>query len=181
MILFRQTTVGVPFFWESSKQPAARWHREGEGPVQYLADTPDGAWAEFLRHEGIVDLLDFQGIRRTMWAISLDTNGEAIADPVLPEATIFGSAESYEACQKEAAAIRSRNFTALFSPSAALLAGTARGWRTEQGLKPGPETEGNVIVLFGPRSAAVAWKVVEAGAPPPELLAMVRHLDTEER
>ena len=43
MILFRHADPRRPFFWESSVQPAGRWHAAGDGPVQYLADTPDGA------------------------------------------------------------------------------------------------------------------------------------------
>jgi hypothetical protein len=46
-MLFRHTDPRFPFLWESTDQPPARWHDRGEGPVQYLADTPDGAWAEF--------------------------------------------------------------------------------------------------------------------------------------
>jgi hypothetical protein len=48
--------------WEAASQPAARWHADGEGPAQYLADTPVGAWAEFLRHEGITDEADLSGV-----------------------------------------------------------------------------------------------------------------------
>ena len=53
MILYRHADPRFPFLWESSEQPPARWHDSNEGPVHYFADTPDGAWAEFLRHEGI--------------------------------------------------------------------------------------------------------------------------------
>ncbi len=53
MILYRHAPTGLPFFWETADQPEARWHGPGEGPAHYLADTPDGAWAELLRHEEI--------------------------------------------------------------------------------------------------------------------------------
>ena len=55
MIVYRHADARFPFLWESADQPPARWHGSGEGPVQYFADTPDGAWAEFVRHEGITE------------------------------------------------------------------------------------------------------------------------------
>ena len=51
MIVFRQADPRYPFLWSDVSQPAARWHAVGEGPAHYFADTPDGAWAELLRHE----------------------------------------------------------------------------------------------------------------------------------
>ena len=62
MILFRHCDRRFPFQWDAASQPAARWHADGEGPAQYLADTPVGAWAEFLRHEGITDEADLSGV-----------------------------------------------------------------------------------------------------------------------
>ena len=53
-----------PFLWEGAGQPPARWHGDGEGPVHYLTDTPDGAWAEFLRHEEIRDPQDLETVTR---------------------------------------------------------------------------------------------------------------------
>jgi hypothetical protein len=38
-------------------QPPMRWHGPGEGPVQYLSDTPTGAWAELLRHEEVACIM----------------------------------------------------------------------------------------------------------------------------
>ena len=46
----RRADPRFPFLWESSAQPAGRWHGSGEGPCHYFADTPYGAWAELLRH-----------------------------------------------------------------------------------------------------------------------------------
>ena len=66
MIAFRHCDRRWPFLWESAVQPQARWHGDGEGPVQYLADTPDGAWAEFLRHEEITDEADLAGVSRAL-------------------------------------------------------------------------------------------------------------------
>jgi hypothetical protein len=53
MIVYRHADPRFLFLWESAAQPSARWHGLDDEPVQYFADTPDGAWAEFLRREGI--------------------------------------------------------------------------------------------------------------------------------
>jgi hypothetical protein len=71
VIVYRHGDPRFPFLWETPNQPTARWHIAGESPAHYLADTPDGAWAEFLRHEGITEPADLEGIRRTLWAIEL--------------------------------------------------------------------------------------------------------------
>ncbi len=71
LIGFRHTNPAYPFLWEGAGQPESRWNRKGEGPVQFLADTPDGAWAEFLRHEEITDPDELPGIRRSLWAVDL--------------------------------------------------------------------------------------------------------------
>ena len=64
VIAFRHTDPRYPFLWECGSQPAGRWHAQGEGPAHYFNDTPDGAWAEFLRHEEITEPEDLSGIRR---------------------------------------------------------------------------------------------------------------------
>ena len=64
MIVYRHADPRFPFLWEGNDQPPARWHGQGEGPVQYFADTPDGAWAEFLRHEGIRADAELVNLRR---------------------------------------------------------------------------------------------------------------------
>src|SRR6202011_1235998 len=74
MIVYRHADPRFPFLWESVDQPAARWHGPGEGPVQYFADTPDGAWAKFLRHEGITKESELANVRRALWAIEVPDN-----------------------------------------------------------------------------------------------------------
>ena len=54
MIAFRHADPRFPFLREDSSQPAGRWNAPGE-LTHYFCDTPDGAWAEFLRHEEIDD------------------------------------------------------------------------------------------------------------------------------
>ena len=88
MIAFRQVDGRYPFLWEDAGQPAGRWHADGDGPAHYFADTPDGAWAEFLRHEEITDPEDLVTIRRQMWAVEI---GDARAVRVrLPHDVVTG-------------------------------------------------------------------------------------------
>src|SRR5262245_63840959 len=106
MIVFRQVDARYPFLWDDPRQPAGRWHADGEGPAHYFVDTPDGAWAEFLRHEEIVDPGDLGTIRRQMWAVDI---GEPPRLRVrLPLDVVAGGPESYERCQREARALRAR-------------------------------------------------------------------------
>lgn len=174
---FRNCDRRFPFLWESTNQPAARWNGRGEGPVQYLADTPDGAWAEFVRHEEIVDEVDLTGVSRALWAVQLDE--PHLRTPDLPEAVTSGDPDTYEVCQQEARRLRTEGAAALVAPSAALLPGTAGGYRVELGFQPGPRRTGQVYVLFGTRPHANGWQIVDAGCPPTELLSKVRHFTKE--
>ncbi len=176
MILFRRVPDGLPFLWERRQaQPPGRWHRAGDGPVQYLADTPDGAWAEFVRHEEIVDAEDLATIRGTVWAVEMPDDG-ALARPELDRTTLTGDTESYAACQDEAIRLRARGARGLVAPSAALCRGEARGERVADGLQPGPDREGQVIVLFGARPDLVGWRAAVGAHPHAALLAKVRPL-----
>ena len=65
MIVYRHTDPRFPFLWESAGQPGSRWNVAGEGPVNTFADTPEGAWAELLRHEEIADPADVLEVRRS--------------------------------------------------------------------------------------------------------------------
>ena len=82
MIAFRHADPRFPFLREHDTQPAGRWHAAGEGPAHYFSDTPDGAWAEFLRHEEITEIEDLAGVRRALWAVELGE--EPPARPSLP-------------------------------------------------------------------------------------------------
>ncbi len=173
MIAFRQTDPRYPFLWESADQPAGRWHAEGEGPVQYLADTPDGAWAEFLRHEEITDPADVATIRRALWAVDIgDETGVPIA---LPRAVVTGGPDTWRACQRHARQRRAAGSRRILAPSAALEPGAAHGWRVDGGQKPGAPRDARVIVVFGPAPDLTGWRCVEHGSPPAGLLTRVRH------
>jgi hypothetical protein len=173
MIVFRQADARYPFLWESADQPAARWHAQGDGPAHYFADTPDGAWAEFLRHEEITDPADLATVRRRIWAVEIpDEAGAAVG---LPPPVVTGGPDTYPRCQAEAARLRTAGARRLVAPSAALVDGGAGGTMVRGGPQPGTPRDGRVIVLFGPPSDLVGWTAGDRARPLDDLLARVRH------
>ena len=173
MMVFRQVDARYPFLWEGDRQPAGRWHAEGDGPAHYFSDTPDGAWAEFLRHEEITDPRDVPTIRRQMWAVDI---GEGDAERVdLPTDVLTGGPDTYARCQKAAAAMRARGVTRLAAPSAALVRGGARGMRVEHGVSSAAPRDGVVVVIFGPPGELVGWIAADAASPAADLLDRVHH------
>src|ERR1017187_3358212 len=164
-----------PFPWGRRRPPPGRLAWPGEGPVQYFADTPDGAWAEFLRHEGITEESELVNVRRALWAIEVPD--ELPTDtPRLAPSVLTGGTATYEECQKEARRLRTKGTQALQAPSAALLPGGARGWKVDGGLEPAAERDGTVLAVFGPRSGFVGWMAAFAARPRSDLLSRVRYL-----
>jgi hypothetical protein len=174
MIGFRHCDPRWPFLWSLASQPAARWHGAGEGPANYFADTPVGAWAEFLRHEEIKDPDDLVGVRRSLWAVELPDEGYAA--PALDESILKGGLDSYPICQNEARRLRSGGAKRLRTRAAALVSGGARGWvcRPDEETASAERTA-QVMVVFGDVTTLIGWPAVEAGAPPPRILPLVRH------
>jgi hypothetical protein len=162
-------------------QPPARWHAQGEGPVQYLADTVDGAWAEFLRHEGITDEEDVLGVERDIWAIELSSRRWPEHRVELPIGVLQGGTETYPVCRAEAHRLRVRGLKGFVAPSAALLPGSAGGWSVQHGeLHPGPPRDGEVLVLFGRRPDLIGWCACYRGRPNPRILSKIRHFPANE-
>jgi RES domain len=177
MIVFRQADPRYPFLWSDSSQPAGRWHGAGEGPAHYFADTPDGAWAELLRHEEISDPADAATIRRALWAVEI---GDEPADDVSLPTTVARGQHTYTVCQGHARDLRAGGAQRIVAPSAALVLEGATGRRVVAGAeRPAASRSGRVIVLFGQPERLVGWKAVEHGAPPAELLPRVRHLSAK--
>jgi hypothetical protein len=173
MIGFRQVDARYPFLWEDASQPAGRWHGDGEGPAHYFADTPDGAWAEFLRHEEIDDPADLKTIRRQIWAVEI---GDPPARPIdLPSNILTGGADTYPRCQQRARALRARGVNRLTAPSAALMPGGARPLRVRDGVHPGDPRDGVVIVIFGEPDDLLGWVAAVDARPPDDLLPRVHH------
>lgn len=174
MIVYRHGDPRFPFLWERAEQPTARWHGAGEGPVQYLASTPDGAWAEFLRHEGITEESELANVRRALWAVELPDDLTEHS-PRLTHAVLTGGIDTYDECRKEARRLRNNGADALRVPSAALLPGAAGGWKVDAGLQPAANREGTVLVVFGARPDFVGWMAALAARPRFDLLPRVRH------
>lgn len=173
MIVFRNVDRRHPFLWESAEQPAGRWHETGEGPAHYFAETPDAAWAEFLRHEGITDPADLDGVSRALWAIELPDPPTAAPD--LSEGVLTGGPSSYTTCRREGRRLRAEGAAGLVAPSAAVTAAAGSGFRTDRGLRRGPRRGERVFVLFGPRPELVGWAACASGRPRPDLLVRIRH------
>ncbi len=174
MIWYRHCDARYPFLWADSAQPPGRWHAAGEGPANYFADTPDGAWAEFLRHEDITALEDLAGIRRAIWAVDVRTGKSAT--PTLAESELIGDENTYAVCQQEARTIRLLGNNSLLAPSAALKPGQAAGWSVEHGGYRRPPRDGKVLVVDGaPTQAMEGWQAAVDARPTARVLMAVRH------
>lgn len=171
MIAFRHTDPRFPFLRETASQSAGRWNAADE-LTHYFCDTPDGAWAEFLRHEEINDPEDVLTIRRTLWAVDIGDVPEQISN--LPHETMTGSLDTWSACQEAARECRAHT-VGITVQSAALRPGGAHGWQVDGGLQIGPHRDGKVFVLFGPRPDLVGWAAAENGRPSVKLLTDVVH------
>jgi hypothetical protein len=141
--------------------------------VQYLADTPDGAWAEFLRHEEIVDPDDLAGIERSLWAVEVPDADHGV--PVLPAKVMLGGRDTYPRCQREARRLRRSGADRLVAPCAALVPATPSGWRTDGGLVQGEPLDERTWALFGRFPQVVAWVAGDSSRPRPDLLERVNH------
>lgn len=171
---FRHTDPRQGFLWETSDQPSARWHADGEGPAHYLADTPDGAWAEFLRHENITDVEDLEDVARSLWAIRVDDSDVDDAAPLALPADL--GLAGYVECQVAARTAREAGAASIKAPSAALLHGSAGGYVCHGGVQPATPADGEVWVLFGRRPDLRGWRCVEEGTAPSDLLTAVRYI-----
>lgn len=173
MIVYRQVEAGSPLLWTDASQPAGRWHALGEGPAHCFADTPDGAWAEFLRHEEITEIEDLSTIRRQMWAVEIDDSPSQ--QPTLSLEVLTGGPDSYARCQKAARAARARGVGRLVVMSAALKPGGARGVNLGSDEPQGEPRNGFTIVIYGSPAHLTAWAACVDGRPAEYLLDRVRY------
>ncbi len=178
MIVFLVCDSRFPFLWTLSngtRQRPARWHGDGEGPVQYFADTPPGAWSELLRHEEITDPADLPGISARLWAIEIDD--VEMHAPKLSKAALASGPDGYEACRAEARRLRATGTKRIVAPSAALAPGEGAGFHVgTAGLLRAAFRDGRVIVHFGVLPDVEGWCAADAARPDAELLGKVRPL-----
>jgi hypothetical protein len=180
VIVFRVCDSRFPFLWTLSgalRQLPARWHGVGEGPVQYFADTPTGAWAELLRHEEITDPADLAGISARLWAVRI--GDVEMREPSLPLAALTSAPEGYAVCRTEARRLRAAGAVRLVTIGAALQLGAAAGFHVgTTGLVRAAPKNGKVVVHFGLLPDAEGWCTADAARPDADLLGYVRPLRT---
>ena len=178
MIVFRVCDSRFPFLWTLSSgahQRPARWHAQGEGPVQYFTDTPPGAWAELLRHEEIMDPADLPGISARLWAIQIDD--VKTHAPRLSPAALTSTPEGYGVCREEARRLRAAGAKRIVVSSAALAPGEGAGFHVGgAGLIRAASRDSKVIVHFGVLPNAEGWCAADAARPDAGLLRQVRPL-----
>ncbi len=141
-----------------------RWCAPDGPALLHLAETPDGAWAELLRHEEITDPADLAGVRRRLWAVELELDDERLGTPTgVGGRVATGDEWSYPACREAARAAWDAGTTVLQVRSAAL--------RPDAGA-PGYDV---VWVVAGDRGLR-AWATSDAGAPTEAVLRRVAPL-----
>lgn len=171
MIVFRNADPRWPFLWEDAGQPAGRYNAASDGPAQYFADTPDGAWAEFIRHAEIADLDELLDAKRSLWGVEI--TDDVPATSALPLAIATGDRNSYPACQNYARSLRNKGQNRIDERSAALVPGGARGQRVDKGLQEGPARDGTIIVIFDYLPENTGW-CISTGSPPAHVLAITK-------
>lgn len=174
MIGYRHGDPRFPFLWESADQPGGRYHAPGDGPVTYLSDTPDGAWAEFLRHEEIVDPADLAGIRRRIWVVRLPEMEPTPVD--VPDRIAVGGPQTYAQCRQAAKRLREADLRFLTAPGAALGPGDAGGQVTDGGPREAAPLSGRTLILVGRWAGLRGYAAVHVGSPTTRVLERVRHL-----
>ncbi|MDO9408164.1 RES family NAD+ phosphorylase [Patulibacter sp.] len=124
LIAFRQTDYDMPF-WARDNSFAARWNAAGDPPTQYWSLHPDGAWAEHLRQEEVVDEATAALVRRTIWTCRVPRGTFVdLRDPAtcathgIDAAAL--TAPDWGPCQALAARLRADGCPGVLSPCAAL-------------------------------------------------------------
>ena len=141
---------------------------------QLFLGHPSWRMGRILRHEEIRDPGGSCRIARSLWAVDLPETG--YATPTLSTSVLTGDQATYPTCQAEAATLRGGGAERIAAPSAALLAGGARGWIADPHEQDAPAArDGIVWVLFGSAINLIGWPAVRSGAPPARVLPLVRH------
>jgi RES domain-containing protein len=167
---FRYCSYDVPFWARPNRRPG-RWHVIGDPPTQYWSLTPEAAWAELLRAEGLRSEDDVELVRMPLWVCRVANTGFAdLYDRDLQEQHGLGMVamldDDWAACQNAGPVLRA-TFRGALSPCAALEGHTnltmfgarrAIDWRIE-----------------GAFASAIPATVAAVGRPPEGLAARVTH------
>lgn len=169
LTLFRYCVDESPF-WVLPNGRAGRWNNAGEQPTQYWSATPDAAWAELIRREGLEAEADPDLVRMPIWAC---------------RAPVAGLIDLRNAWAREAAGITEAELVSDdWSPCqrlSAALRGSCSGV-----IAPSPVLDGHAnVTMFGPRRM-IDWRgrtalpssipacIASVGRPRPGLLDEVR-------
>lgn len=121
---FRYCSYDVPFWVRPNTRPG-RWHVVGDGPTQYWSLTPEGAWAELIRCEGLTTEAELDDVRIAIWVCRLSSMGIAdLHEPELQDRYNLTptdlTADAWGACQRAGAQLRADKVRGVLAPSAAL-------------------------------------------------------------
>jgi RES domain-containing protein len=121
--VFRWADYDTPVWARANN---GRWHRAGAGhSVQYWAYSPEAAWAESLRAQGIREVADIETMRSKIWVGQICMSDIAVlTDPrwqlwlgITADALV---SDDWSACQDAADTLRAVGANGVVAPSAAL-------------------------------------------------------------
>ncbi len=178
---FRVCDRRTSFLWQTARQRAGRWNRNGDTPVHYLAITPTVAWAEWIRHQEIEDPADLEGVAAALWAVLIPAHwSDQDLQPVnLPMAVVLGtSPEAAEARLGLVDQLKQQGAQGLLAPTAALQRSDQAlpciRLRDDSSQVDALPISAQVIMLWCPADQLPGWCCVPDGRPGPELLPLVR-------
>lgn len=123
--VFRWADYDTPV-WSRPNSKAGRWNRVGPGrSAQYWTYSPETAWAEALRAQGLTDEADIAEMRSKFWVGQICMSDIAdLTDTAwrawigLRDEDLVG--DDWSACQDAADALRDAGANGIVTPSAAL-------------------------------------------------------------
>lgn len=178
---FRVCDRRYPFLWHTAGKQPGRWNRAGDQPVHYLATTPTVAWAEWIRHQEIVDPADLQGVAAALWAVQIPahwSDQDLPAVQISMELVLGATPEDENARLALVDQLREQGVQGVLAPSAALQ-GSDRALpciRVRDGTEHGDALPipAAVVLLWCAAEQLPGWCCVPEGRPGPELLPLVR-------
>jgi len=178
-VAFRWSDYDVPLWTRPNTSPS-RWNRAQQDATQYLCLSPEGAWAELIRTEGLRTVQELELISKPMWILHVrernladySTFEKAKAAGFAPQALVD---EDCERCQAEGRRLRELGFRGVLAPSAALPGAINLTLFGRRLTVPWEYSEERLMASF------VRAKRLAVGHPPSELLPLVRHRGTRAR